>query len=108
MWLPKKTSRVKHKPVRNGGSGRPKKTVIAFLRLLLHRCHYKRIGLLGAVGVAELVSMLKPKFHYADFPEAFPSGEVSGKSLSVMEFGLNYAKTQDPCVLDGPGACNGN
>jgi len=23
MWLPKKTSRVKHKPVRNGGSGRP-------------------------------------------------------------------------------------
>jgi len=23
MWLPKKTSAVKHKPVRNGGSGRP-------------------------------------------------------------------------------------
>jgi len=22
IWLPKKTSRVKHKPVRNGGSGR--------------------------------------------------------------------------------------
>jgi len=28
MWLPKKTSRVKHKPVRNGGSGRPNKTYV--------------------------------------------------------------------------------
>ena len=30
---------------------------------------------------------LKPKFHYADFPETSPSGEVSGE-VGVMEFGL--------------------
>jgi len=36
-------------------------------------------GDLLSVGVV-LVDFDKPKFHYADFPETFPDGAVSGKS----------------------------
>jgi len=34
-----------------------------------------------------MMDRIKPKFHYADFPETSPSGEVSGE-VGVMEFGL--------------------
>ena len=33
------------------------------------------------------VRPLKPKFHYADFPETSPSGEISAE-VGVMEFEL--------------------
>ena len=45
-----------------------------------------RVSSLNRVVILELTDIisrgrqLKPKFHYADFPETSPGGEVSGKS----------------------------